>query len=331
MLSTATRSMLASLVLVLACGLAACGGDDGPDPAAPDAGPVVVPDAAPGGVPLAEFSDRIDQVYCDLDVLCRIAPSREACLQGQTDHNPIPQLVAGVAAGRATYDGVAAQGCLDAAHAVTTCDLALLGAMSEACDAVFTGKVAVGATCFVDDECVTGSCDTSSCTDDTCCAGACQADIIVGLGEPCSAGVFCDYDAYCPSEEGGAVCTARLHEGEACAAGSDSCGFGLICDGTCKRLPARGEACDRNVFEPCSVFGDICDATSHTCVAARLPGEACSADVPADCVTYAECVGDTCVAAAVEGEDCTSTACYRGLTCGPESKCVKRPADPICE
>jgi hypothetical protein len=314
--------------------LAACGGDDD-GPVSPDAAPgtpdgaTATPDAATG-VPLSDFSAQLDHAYCDLDVRCRFAVSVDACLQGQTEYNPIPQLVAVVAAGRADYHADLAQPCLDAI-AASDCSLTTLTTMSEACSAVFTAKVALGGTCFADEECLSELC-TRGCNAGTCCAGSCDANPYGPPGATCNTTDDCDYQGYCPaSSTGVATCVARLEEGAACEAGSDTCQFGLTCDGTCKRLPAHGESCMAGVFLPCSDVNDLCDPATAKCVARPLPGEACNADQGVDCVNYARCVIDTCVALALEGEDCAHNECYRGLTCGPDTKCVKRPADPICE
>jgi hypothetical protein len=336
--STKLRPLLLALfALSVATGslsLAACGGDDdasvAPDatPATPDATPVV-PDAGTG-IALSDIAARLDQAYCDLDLRCHIAVSRDACLQGQTEYNPIPQLVADVPTGRVDYHADRAQACLDAV-AASDCSFTTLTTMSEACRAIFTARVALDGSCFENEECTSGLCN-SICGPDACCAGTCEASYFAPVGGPCSTTDDCQYDGYCPATSGGsATCVARLEQGATCIAGSDTCQLGLVCDGTCTRLPARGEACTPGAFLPCSAFDDFCAAASATCVERGLPGDACPADDDTGCVNYARCVNGTCLALALEGEDCTHNECYRGLDCGPASRCVKRPADPICE
>src|SRR5690606_31831633 len=81
-----------------------------------------------------------------------------------------------VAEGRIAFDGGAFSRCLAAAR--ERCDVSLVG--SEDCRLAFSGTVAPGGACRVDDECDGGFCDGSQGGD---CEGACQA--LPAVGEPC--------------------------------------------------------------------------------------------------------------------------------------------------
>jgi hypothetical protein len=152
-------------------------------------------------------------------------PSCEAALA------PSPQSVLAlgpglVAAGGATYDTAAAQGCL-AELAALPCGASTPSALAQ-CGQVFQGTLAAGGPCSVGVECSSDFCTNASGGVSTCAAP-------VGAGQscefaPCSSGLACVF-----SQSGGPrTCGTPLPDGSACMSNADCAG------GSCAGVNSNG-------------------------------------------------------------------------------------------
>ena len=158
---------------------------------------------------------------------------------------------ASVAAGRMTYDPAKGQACKDLADGLlaTSCfgenSPVLTGAtLPPACDQMFTGTVANGASCYDTEECAAGYCDFSANT----CPGTCTAKKAAAAScdddEECQAGLSCE----------SGTCAAPLALGASCGGNvPGDCGQGLYCNdsGKCSNVKvALGDDCTSNTMCP---------------------------------------------------------------------------------
>jgi hypothetical protein len=145
-----------------------------------------------------------------------------------------------------TYHPDYAANCV-AAHATVygsnPLDPGAIGAMTQACNAVFNKGLPKGSTCSADTDCAyTGDSTGLSCVIHQG-KGTCQIPVAVSAGNSCAdlaaqcvAGYFCDAGGHCVQDPG---------NGQACGAGVP-CATGSRCDGakmTCAPLIADGQAC----------------------------------------------------------------------------------------
>jgi hypothetical protein len=300
-------------------------------------------------VSLADLPTRIVDVECPIAVRCGEFPDQTTCRTAL--HPDIGQEQADVAAGTVKYDAAQAAACLDAINsALGSCENS--GQTSNqalaACDAVFTGTVAAGGTCFRGYECASGHCDLTACASAGCCPGTCAAGGPTGvpLGgtctglATCAAGTFCDgITMLCmPLLPAGSPCTDDL-----------SCAAGLVClvSGTaptapqvCAAPPAEGAPCSIQDGY-CALTTDFCDPATSTCKPRLAVGSDCDTTITDGCVNDAACmnvqVGVTgvltskCVALGRVGDPCLMMfGCLRGLECGTGGTCQVRAPDPIC-
>jgi hypothetical protein len=153
---------LASLVFLV---LAACGGGG-------------------GSVALEDFADKLADASCELLVKCGEARDVAACRAANTglDTHLSASLGAAVKAGRAKFDGGAAQDCLDALGA-RSCDVTSQSnrELPASCRTT-AGTLHDTEACAVDAECISQVCDVPACGL-ACCIGACVGDDPPTLGQ----------------------------------------------------------------------------------------------------------------------------------------------------
>lgn len=320
------------VVLISAIAAPSCGGGD--------------------SVPLSQLGARLLDVSCDVSVRCQQDADKASCM---ASHQPaLDQLMASVAAGKTKYDGASAQACLDAfdsGQSIGSCSLTteLNPVPLTACDATFTGTLGTGASCLIDQECVSASCDKSNCTGvTTCCLGVCAPKVSpVGIGGDCSASpTSCVAGTYCKDAAGATpTCTAKIAAGQPCDSvnGTTQCAIGTICifteppgaTGICGKLPAEGQPCVPSGFG-CDVVVDVCttSATSalSTCTRRGAVGSPCDTDI--QCLPYALCdaTAGSCVARGGAGAVCATsvaTSCLGSLAC-VGGACTLPPPVPAC-
>ncbi len=222
---------------------------------------------------------------CERFVRCGLYVDEATC---ETDTRQVTDqnLAAAVASGAIDYDGAQAKQCFDALAAIS-CDSTTDAArtLPTPCTKIFSGTVADGDPCAFDGECDGQTCVYPTvCAEGTCCAGTCQTPTPAAVGGTCQVTKDCMAPAYCSTDH---VCTALGAANDTCFADSE-CEDGLGCiltafPGICKTLPPLGGACPD---KRCADIGEVCDATM-TCVAAGLPGAACTTD--SDCSPFAPC------------------------------------------
>ncbi|MBS2026480.1 MAG: hypothetical protein JST54_01140 [Deltaproteobacteria bacterium] len=338
-------SAIVLALLALGCSKSPGSTDGGPlDGGTADGGPldggsVVCTVGAPAPVSAGTFCDQFIGALCDEAIRCKfIGLSRDACIG--TYQTGVPECDRGVLASGGV-DVSPAAGCCLAAIQANDCTGAAFSRMQETCNgsALFVPKLALGAACTLDEECIPadggstgcyrgetwtscgGTCTNgqpvgSPCDDfypgAQCLSGWCRIDAgyqgvcapFTALGAACS-GPTCDADSFCDTTQAPAVCAPRMAMGQACA--SESCVAGLHCSsGTCRGAAGDGGACDPNDARSCSYplgcYGGICKPAQY------LPGDACSMDGGnpcADSLCTPSASGDTCQPFPGLGEPCT--------------------------
>lgn len=268
-----------------------------------------------GYVAVADMPAAYKEAYCAYLARCGLFPDQATCVGASLAVVPTidANLVAAVNAGRVRYHGSKVKECFDAV-ANDSCDTTDENGRARipACGAYFTGTVAAGGECFVDQECVSQQCagsDTGvSCTLGTCIGDAPPSMAPIALGMPCSSNLSCVDGAYCPTDTN--VCTPLLASGSPCT-GGDECGYGLGCAGPsgmrmCQPLPGVGEQCRFDL--PCRDEGLNCDtsATTPTCVQVGVVGGACTSSL--QCSPYYRCdiTAGTCAKGPSLGDPCAS-------------------------
>ncbi len=203
--------------------------------------------------------------------------------------------------------------CASALNAVSACTVD--SDKVEACRTPL-GTLGDGAGCADDSQCASGDCKTSSSisggdagvTGDAGLAtkakycGTCVPTLAEGAACVVTSGASCRPDLRCAG--GKCVTRAPVADGVSCVVGSGasdtlSCKVGSFCDytttggtptGTCKKAPARGEACTT------------------------------------ECAPGSACIAAKCTEPLADGSPCTSkTECRSSSRCSsPEKKCVAR-------
>jgi hypothetical protein len=140
--------------LVLAV-LVGCGGDD-------DGGPVSADD----------LPDALVNAFCNYYVRCGLLDDLALCRTLDLDVELDAEVIAAVNEGSVLYDEAAAGACLGVFGGLSCAEESLDRAESTACDQVFTGTVADGGACFIDEQCISQQCSIPSCPD-ACCQGTC--------------------------------------------------------------------------------------------------------------------------------------------------------------
>jgi hypothetical protein len=298
-----------------------------------------------GGGSTATVRDFLDSTHdslCDFQVRCGAFPDKATCLAVTFSNTEQATILADVEAGRVDYDADQAGACLDVIEGLG-CDTGSLldSTLAATCNAVFSGHVAIGATCVNDEQCVDGAdCQkASSCTAaDTCCAGSCVAapDTEVAMGGDCSQNRNCVAGTYCSRAN---TCDARITEEGATCDSFSACAAPLVCNivatamGTCYKPVGHDETCDPQVLlGPCADIADYCDATTLKCTSRGKDGDACDANNSDSCVAYATCQVGICKDRPVAGEGCvvdSARACLGDLGC-VNDVCTAPPAATAC-
>ena len=298
-----------------------------------------------GSIPLSDFESKVRQAACELDVECNEFPDVSACVE--SSYSPsIGQIIASARAGRIQYDGNAAAACIEALTAMGCNMTERLDNGPLACANTFEGTIAGGGACYIDEECASGTCDTSSCSmSETCCTGTCRdaptvANPIPAGGDCSGTSAVCAAGTYCNPSSSGYTCSQGVPLGQDCdpaGVASARCADYAVClangstlGGTCTPRPAEGQACETRT-NPCNSRLDYCDSTTGKCVRRIGPDQPCQDD--AGCVYHANCVSGPCVAQKRLGESCVDPpngrACMGTLWCNSGTCTVEDPV-PLC-
>lgn len=257
-------------------------------------------------IELVEYDDARRSAECERLVRCGLFDDQPTC-EGYARPASRASLEGALATGVVDYDGAAAFECVELL-ATISCDATTREARIEpdACLNVFTGTIADGDTCALDEECVSAECETPVCPKNSCCPGTCTPTrTLADLGEGCGDSVTCGADAFCATN---GTCTALRAVGQPCDE-EDDCEFGLGCigatelqSGACRALAVVGGQCP---YQRCSEIGAACSA-SFTCVPAGLTGSTCSRSE--DCSRFSVCdtTASTCRNTPTLGMSCTT-------------------------
>ncbi len=164
-----------------------------------------------------------------------------------------------------------------------------------------------GASCAEDAACVNGL---------RCDAGSCIVN--PGLGEPCANGVLCATDLACDTDNG--TCKPLPAAGQACGFAIDGphvCAppLGCVAD-VCGPLPESGAACTND--NRCAA-GLGCDFTmdGSVCVPLKAAGGACQTDRTCDTGLFCDFAINQCAAVRPTGAPCKD-----GNECGQAGSCM---------
>ncbi len=323
----------AQLSILLVSVVAACGGNS----------PIAIKD----------LPQKFNDADCANEVECDEQPDNTTCeasLGNNSDSESLT-LIDDVNSGKVKYDSGAAQSCLDEISN-NPCDFSGLHDTATDCVKIFTGTIATGAACDIDQECVSGSCtqtDTTCDRDTTCCMGTCAAAAaaLAAVGAACDTNSNpCVDTAYCKQTDptgqtstAGTCAALVTASGGACDSDVGSCANPLYCNldfttgiGTCKAPAASGAACLTTDLLPCVDDRQYCDPTMMKCLQKVAVGGACPANVL--CEDLATCVSAVCVANPGLGATCDGTTsgaplCLGNLSC-TNSKCTAPASGPAC-
>jgi hypothetical protein len=310
---------------------------------------------------------------CDLFLRCGVATDEALCAGNlwstftiTAEYQPdVASLPAAIERGSVIYHDEQLEACLAGireTECTTTAFWQLFeGALGPDCRQVFEGTLAEGQPCWLDQQCVSGSCEIMWC-DVACCEGVCgPASATAAIGESC-AYAECAEGAYC----GTSACVARQPSGAACTPPegdvvSEECIEGTVCDpnadgtATCRPLPALGEPC---VAGQCADVGASCDYMMGICTKIHAEGETCDpsgygtcglglrcdpdrksceqtvAGGPCsigifgyDCAPRTYCQDFTCESQKANGEPCEFAPACESLYCDPVAQvCADAPA-----
>ncbi|QSQ20930.1 hypothetical protein JY651_37780 [Pyxidicoccus parkwayensis] len=311
--------------VLVAVGLAACGGSDEVDP--------------------RDLGTRVVEALCARDVWCGVYASAEACRQERQQLGEDVRLGLGtrhdaaLASGQLRYDSAAAARCV-AAIADSDCRLPALTPEAyslgieydPACQVLHAEAPAEA--CRLHVEC--GEDAYCHYTGGDTCEGACEPrrgeGEVASLSEQCAPGLGLNLAAL-------NTCRRPGEEGEACIrTGGDEiprvCGTGLWCDvasGTCRRTGAQGESCAEDRTTPCGA-SYVCKE-GH-CSRRVKKGGSCLASDTSPTLFVNECQKDffcdadphargTCQTRLGEG-----ASCRHALECGPDLTCLNAGAEP---
>jgi hypothetical protein len=223
----------------------------------------------------------------------------------------------------------------------------------DACDEVFTGKVARGGDCAVDADCV----GTALCKRRDKCPGTCSALLKAGAScekdDECEAGLSCAADGTCTApvqvdEVCGGTVAGDCMAGLACIGEDTSKGTAGKCTSSSDIFTERlGASCDIQAGKFC-MEGLSCVASlangmvSFTCKEPVATDAACTFGVPSPCTGDQYCTADisknqlngSCMPLPAAGESCVSipgsAACAPGLECDIDQLChpVNRLGQP---
>jgi hypothetical protein len=290
-----------------------------------------------GPIAIEAFREELEVARCELAVRCGFMPNQDTCRDVLSEDQELLQLLADVVFNKVSFDEAAARTCVDAIRAQSCETLsAVFKAVETACAGVFTGSVAEGGACLVDDECTgDADCDVSMCMGDgVCCMGVCaKPPALVPVGGDCSKSP-CVEAAYCETMDDGmgnitGTCKARVTNGQPCNY-VNACEEGLRCDlggeGNCYTLAKEGQSCNPNLQNGACLRVDYwCSTTDKKCSKLPMPGEPCTDKMA--CVGHAYCDGVTCQVRALEGQDCktdgSGAPCLGDLECQMDDMLMK--------
>lgn len=296
-----------------------------------------------GPISFSQYETLVLAAGCQNSVLCGDFPDVATCLSSQ---QVLPHfydtLGADVADGKVSFDPAQAQACVDEWNSLPCTRTASLKHPDDPCDSVFTGTVAVGGSCYFDQECVAGSncqIDYTNCAPAQCCPGSCAAiPAPVGAGGDCTSGGVCTTGTTCTPDASGLTGTCRPTPGLGDSCGPTvACTYPLYCDptsGTCKTPVDTGQACNPQLNGlGCNEEDDLCDATTAVCTRFPAAGSPC-APTSGTCLDDAWCdtTTNTCVAMPAVGQPCDdSVPCLGGALCDQTSStCVLLPTAGAC-
>ena len=298
-----------------------------------------------GDIPLDQLAPKLADATCTALATC----GGEASFALPTPCKPradalmasgmVPALQESVTAGRITYHGKNAQGCLDA---IAGCQQT--NQFPVACYAAVEGLVALGGDCKLDLDC-TGA---SYCKNGGTCPGKCTAEAELGGAcveddTECVRGLVCN----------DSKCVAPLSKGDVCddSGAGGPCYFGLLCVGaageptTCQSLDqietaTSGEAC--GIFSepgpalPLCAPPDVCataGGADATCKATVASGAACENAIPNQCPEEEFCDETTalCAPLPTAGEECVDQTQFVTDACAPGLWCDDSVTPRICK
>lgn len=251
----------------------------------------------------------------------------------------VKNIQAAVDAGKASYDGTKAQGCLDAFKNVSCAELGVTE--PAACKAVVVGTVAEGGDCTSTPECA----GDAFCKHENTCPGTCT--VKGGAGAACSADSQCGDGVVC--NERTRKCVVPVGPGASCGgADGPDCSVGLFCRGedgetgkagTCATIDEVfsakvGETCGLDTVLcttdlGCAVVGVSAAGAKFACAGKVSSGADCHIGFPELCPVDEYCdapnlttgdVNGTCKLVAGEGEPCTKPQ-FGDLRCAPNLRC----------
>jgi hypothetical protein len=294
------------------------------------------------GITREQYLAQLPAALCAHSVRCgNIGRSEEAsCRSRRPNADPFAPYPGyayddAMTAGRVAFDGVAARKCLDYYRALRCHEDGDNTDDFRACRRIYRPRVADGGTCQANNECRSGTCNTSgpgcpgtcapsqgcnrlNCDEDSFCNNRnTQCTPRRGPGTPCDSPTdheACQAGLVCI----GGVCDVPQQTGGRCATGSGWCAAGLDCDsatGTCRpRLAAEspcqgsdecqdGLVCAIETFpsagfcKPVLDFPSACDPNLST--------------APGICPFHAYCDPNTrrCVERVQPGASCASEPC----------------------
>jgi len=289
-----------------------------------------------GTVAITDLGPRVQQASCAHEVRCGVYPDEATC-EAAFSTVDFGQLQVDVAAGKTSYDGKAVADCLAVVRDQSCSITVELSTPAPAvCARAIVGTLGTGAGCYSDEECASGSCDTSACTSTSCCLGTCAAAMTtVAIGGDCSAPTAsCVDGSICQAgATGGATCVAKVAAGQPCAALTE-CAPGTLCvnDATtgqsiCGNLPTHGASCAASQF--CDAATDYCNLTTGLCTSRVAAGGACPSGGECVAAAFCDATTATCKAYGKTGAACTSSGdCFANDCVG--SVCVDPPPATTC-
>ncbi len=292
-----------------------------------------------GDVPALLAQAVCDDLQLCLGALYATSSNGEDCVKSNRaaiEQGSFSLLQAAIDAKRVSYHGDKVDGCLAALNGV---GCSIFGnRLPHACDDVFTGSVADGQDCTLNEEC-TGN---SVCIFDAACPGKCAVPSAIGgkcdSNDDCQDGLECNSTAY--------TCEKIPGVGDACGADQPGCAVGTLCigadattgtAGTCKAYDnvfqgKQGESCDFATGKLCQA-GLACEVVdlatqppTETCVKPVASGAACKAAGPDECPGGEYCeipagtYAGTCTKLPASGSACGSGA-FSATPCAPYTRC----------
>ncbi|MBU1069733.1 hypothetical protein KJ975_09230 [Myxococcota bacterium] len=210
---------------------------------------------------LTDVEGEYYNLFCEQIETCGVNPyfemvinDRQGCLdflQTQLGTEAgLADMIAAVNEGTIVYDAEKGYACVEAMKALACDEFGDLE--PEACNGTFTGTIDDNGECFLNEECVSGYCNT-----ETACPGTCEP--AVATGDACDSTDQCVTGAKCVLGEC-AVFTTPLTTGQDCDPDEDWCATGLYCNpdnSACTTRIAEGQDCD-NVSDLECEAGTMC-------------------------------------------------------------------------